>query len=128
MWKQCPKGLTGNDCEIGMATTFNWQVALQIPETINSIGGFAVYTDWRLPNIKELSSITEEQCHSPALNLNIFPTKEPSGSWSSSPEGNQTNDISNFSYAWSISFNSQGFIGSRGRVSNADVRLVRTEQ
>ncbi|MCI5228088.1 MAG: DUF1566 domain-containing protein, partial [Candidatus Electrothrix sp. AX2] len=72
MWKQCLEGLSGSDCATGSAESFTWQEALQQPGVINHAGGFAGYTDWRLPNINELISIVEEQCYNPAINLNRF--------------------------------------------------------
>lgn len=89
MWKKCIEGVFGNNCENGITTLFTWQQALQHPETINVGIGFAGYNDWRLPNIRELISIIEEQCYEPAINLNRFPNTPSSTSasiiWSGSP-------------------------------------------
>ena len=87
MWKKCPEGLTGSACETGTIAGFTWQQALQRVQTINSSGGFAGYTDWRLPNIKELRSIVEEQCYDPSVNLETFPNTGSETFWSSSTEG-----------------------------------------
>lgn len=86
MWKQCLEGLSETGCSTGTAaSTFDWAGALVRPATVNSVG-FATYTDWRLPNIKELQSIVEEQCYSPAINATVFPNVlATSQVWSSSP-------------------------------------------
>lgn len=73
MWKQCSEGQSGNDCSSGMAEAFEWQSALQWAQVVNNSGGFAGFTDWRVPNIKELSSLVERQCAEPAINLMRFP-------------------------------------------------------
>ena len=73
MWKQCSEGQSGNDCSSGMATVFDWKSALQQAQVVNNSGGFAGFTDWRVPNIKELNSLVERQCADPAINLMRFP-------------------------------------------------------
>ena len=84
-WKQCLEGLSGYQCEVGNALMFDWQNALERPGIVNSNGGFAGYTDWRLPNIKELFSIVERRCSIPSLNLNRFPNPSNSDSSRSAP-------------------------------------------
>jgi hypothetical protein len=72
-WMRCSLGQywDGTTCQ-GDASQHNWQQALQVAQDEY----FANYDDWRLPNIKELTSIVEEACHSPAINLTIFPSTE----------------------------------------------------
>lgn len=121
MWKQCSEGLSGSNCVTGSVTTHTWQGALQLVETLNSSGGFAGYTDWRLPNLKELRSIVEEQCYSPAINSTRFPNTPSSFFWSSSPYAR------NSAYAWSVGFNiGYAYYGNRSDPSR--VRLVRAGQ
>ena len=72
MWKPCVQGLTGNSCATGTAQSYTWQTALQTVEAVN-LDAAETYHDWRLPNIKELATIVEMQCHSPAANLTVFP-------------------------------------------------------
>lgn len=73
MWKKCSEGQSGDDCGTGSPSRYNWGQALQQAQEINDSGGFAGYRDWRLPNIKELYSIVENQCLYPAINLDVFP-------------------------------------------------------
>ncbi len=69
MWQKCQLGLSGDICETGSVVTFTWEEALDEA----SLNDYSGYTDWRVPNIKELASIVEYQCNTPAINLNIFP-------------------------------------------------------
>jgi Protein of unknown function (DUF1566) len=80
MWKKCPEGQTGSGCGGGALTTYDWGQAL----TVAAASSFAGYTDWRAPDIKELHSIVERKCASPAINLAVFPTTPPGGFWTSS--------------------------------------------
>jgi len=85
MWKQCSEGLSGAGCATGAAATYNWQTALQAAETLNNGGGLAGFTDWRMPNIKELKLIVEYQCAAPAINPTIFPATVAGIYWSTTP-------------------------------------------
>jgi hypothetical protein len=76
VWKRCMEGQSWNletsTCD-GSPIARNWLEAHQ-----------AVPEGWRLPNIKELTSIVEYGCANPAINLSIFPTTTVSSFWSSS--------------------------------------------
>ena len=125
MWKQCSEGqsTTTSPCDTGALATYTWQGALQRAEALNSGGGFAGYTDWRLPNRNELASLVDRQCWSPAINTNLFPvTTGFPHYWSSSP------DASNSGGAWYVTFY-RGNVSSGGPGSNTrSVRLVRGGQ
>lgn len=87
MWMQCSLGQVFRDggCS-GGASIYTWQQALRAAQTLNLAGGWAGYVDWRVPNIKELGSLVEAQCYSPAIDLDLFPDT-PSGTyWSSTPD------------------------------------------
>jgi hypothetical protein len=89
MWKQCPEGLEGNDCSVGAAGLLIWGGSMKRARDSE----FAGYTDWRLPNMKELLSIVAFDQSSPALNTTVFPGST-SSFWSSTPKyvatGNQS--------------------------------------
>lgn len=121
MWKKCLEGVTGNNCDSGSAGGFTWQTALQQPGVVNNSGGFAGHTDWRLPNVKELSSIVEEQCCEPSINLTKFPNTPASVVWSGSPSAG------NSDFAWYVEFNdgSTGYYYRDGHYGYSQVRLVR---
>ena len=114
MWMQCSLGQSQNSNCSGNATKYNWEEALVLSENYS----IDEYTDWRLPNIKELSSLTARDRLDPAINSTIFPNAASDGYWSASPD---TDD----SYAWRIHL----FAGNSGYDERNDdnyVRLVRT--
>ena len=99
MWKQCTEGQSGSGCVDGSPIDYNiWQKALQRAQEVNNSGGFAGFSDWRVPNIKELASLVELQCREPAINLTRFPnTPASSYFWSSSIYAGQGD------YSWTVS-------------------------
>jgi hypothetical protein len=121
IWKQCSEGQTGATCSDGATTVMTWQQALQVSQTLNTTGGYAGFTDWRLPNLKELRSLVEVRCYSPSINSDIFPATRASVFWSSSPFAQVSG------YAWVVHFNN-GFSGYSGRTYSFRVRLVRGGQ
>ncbi len=121
MWKQCSEGLSGAGCATGAAALYLWQGALQQAEALNNAGGFAGFTDWRMPNQKELSSIVERQCVTPSINAVIFPATVSSFYWSASPYAG------NASAAWDVDFDkSNGAAANKSNIFR--VRLVRGGQ
>lgn len=116
MWQRCSLSQTwdGSTCT-GSASTYTWQGALQQGES----NSFAGYSDWRLPNRKELRSIVAYDRYSPAINTTVFPNTPSSSYWSSS--------VANYSDTWVIHFNN-GDDGDSGRDYTGAVRLVRGGQ
>lgn len=117
MWQKCQLGQTGSICSNGSPNTYTWQQALEEAEN-NSIAGFS---DWRLPNQKELLSIVEQRCINPSINMNYFLNTGDYTFWSSSPYSESTSD------AWHVDF-SNGNPNYDSRSLVARVRLVRTGQ
>jgi len=118
VWLRCPLGMSwvGNNCT-GTRTQYTWQQALQQADTSTAAG----YSDWRLPNVRELASLLESACFNPAINLRVFPNTPNDPFWSSSPY------VGHASYAWVVFFNS-GIVGYSFRYYNGGslaVRLVR---
>jgi hypothetical protein len=119
MWRRCVEGLKGKDCNKGKALEFSWAGALNYASSLNKDEGFADYRDWRVPNVRELSSLLELQCARPAINLEIFPNTLPAAhAWSSSPYNFYAH------YSWYVNFES-GDIHTTERVKPKQLRLVR---
>ena len=117
MWQRCSVGQTADASCSGTATRTNWQGALQAAEqaNIDSLGG---YTDWRLTNIKELSSLVSLQCVSPSINSSVFPNTVSGGYWTSSPYASTSGS------AWFVHFG-YGFAIDGSRDNGVQLRLVR---
>jgi hypothetical protein len=114
MWKKCSEGLSGSDCSTGSATTYTWQDALALNGS-----SFAGKSDWRLPNIKELSSLAALNCYNPSINKTMFPNTPATSFWSSSPSAYIS------SYAWRLYFNNGINFYNNNRDFSNRVRLVR---
>lgn len=112
MWKVCSEGRNwrAGACA-GILHSFDWQDALDHAQSVRYLG----YSDWRLPNMKELSSIVEYQCYNPSINLSIFPRTPARSFWSSSP----SDDTVNFYFGGS---------STTSKDYSAYVRLVRGGQ
>ncbi len=93
MWKQCAEGLSGAACT-GTVTAMTWSAALAVAESSSFVG----FTDWRLPNLKELNSIVETCGYTPAINETLFPATPALVFWSASTY------VPNPNRAWFISF------------------------
>ena len=85
MWQRCSVGQTWliNQCN-GTPREFegydDWGRALKEAEG----SSFARYTDWRVPNVKELLSIVNYKNFNPAISTDVFPN---------TPKGTLNNDI-----------------------------------
>jgi hypothetical protein len=94
MWQQCSAGLSGTNCATGAAGLYTWANAITYCEGL-PLGGF---TDWRLPNFRELQSVTDMTMYNPAINTTYFPATQSSTYWSSTTYADATTD------AWVVNF------------------------
>lgn len=100
--------------------SLSWFDALNQAQIANN-ENYGGYSDWRVPNLKELYGIVEHCQRSFAINRRVFPGDPFSWVWSSSPA---VNDLYDSSSAWGVHFYN-GWVGTRGRDSTGSVRLVR---
>ncbi len=116
VWRRCSEGQTwnGSTCE-GEAIKYTWQEALQLAHQASDED----LLGWRLPNVKELASITERDCVRPAVNSALFPATPPDDFWTSTPSADDPDR------AWVVAFfNASHSIKEKDRFIY--VRLVRT--
>ncbi|SES74788.1 Protein of unknown function [Nitrosomonas marina] len=118
IWMRCALGQNWNGATCtGSGQAYTWPAALQAAEGFS----FAGHNDWRLPDIKELNSIVEQACMSPAINAMVFPAAPSTWFWSASPYAGYVRD------AWSVSFGG-GSDGAFLKTGSDRVRLVRGGQ
>ncbi len=114
MWKQCLEGQDAQNNCAGTPTLMTWAQALALAGS-----SFAAYSDWRMPNVKELHSLVEECRVEPAINNTIFknvPADFPA--WTGSPAGA---DIT-----WAIAFGQGTVLPFQPQAADGlGVRLVR---
>ncbi|ELA09564.1 putative Fimh-like protein [Moraxella macacae 0408225] len=114
IWQRCSVGQTwdGKSCT-GEAKKYTWQQALKATKEIGN--------HYRLPNIKELKTILEHQCQTPAINTSIFDNTASSYYWSSSPRANRHKN------AWSVDFDKGHDNGNNIKTNSYPVRAVRSQ-
>ncbi|MBI4848584.1 MAG: DUF1566 domain-containing protein [Nitrospirae bacterium] len=108
---------TGLVWQQGEPGTKTWGAALSYCEGL-SLGN---KTDWRLPNIKELESLTDDARYYPAIDTLFFPGAYASYYWSSTTYAYYPH------YAWDVSFGN-GYVVSYVKYGNFYVRCVRGGQ
>ena len=118
IWKRCSEGQSwnGSYC-IGTPGMFTHEGALQQAAVQATSTGVA----WRLPNVKELSSIIDRSHAEPAINSQVFPGTPMAGFWSSTPVAGDP------AIAWGGDFLT-GMVGMGVRSWVVYVRLVRSGQ
>ena len=108
IWARCSVGQTwdGSTCS-GDATKMSHEEALKYAKD---------QSGWRLPNVKELGSLADRGCLSPAINREAFPNTPSTSYWTSS---------SYWSSAWFVYF-ATGSVFDDYRYQDKAIRLVRT--
>jgi hypothetical protein len=104
----------GNGAGCYNGGTRAWNEAIDWAEGLT----FAGYSDWRLPNIRELHSLIYFATFNPAIDYIYFPNTRWDFYWSGSTYAGSTGD------AWVVYFG-YGRVDSYGKASSAYVRAVR---
>lgn len=117
IWSRCAHGQTWNDtnstCD-GDSSEVTWQTALQTAATA-TLGGFS---DWRIPNAKELATVVEKMCVDPSVNNTLFPSTPSGNYWTSTTVFDDT------ASAWAVAF-STGRNNTKQKLLDLHLRLVR---
>ncbi|MEO6423687.1 MAG: DUF1566 domain-containing protein [Candidatus Nitrotoga sp.] len=118
IWRRCAEGMKfiTNSCS-GMATAFSSDQAQSWAKNEALTSG----KPWRLPSLKELSSIVDSCRCNPAIDTAAFPGTPGSPFWSAPPAEGEP------SYAWGVNFD-YGYVdyGSEHNSAGYRVRLVRS--
>ena len=109
-WQRCSAGqsFAAGTCS-GSANTYTHEEALAYAKT---------QTGWRLPSVKELSSLVDSSVIGPAISGTAFPATPTFSAWASSPYA------SDAASAWIVNF-TDGSVSASARSNSHHVRLVR---
>lgn len=128
IWQRCYLGQSYNQehhrCE-GSAETMAWDDALQAGHN-SKISVDKSPKNWRLPSLKELSSIIEKTCYSPAINQEVFPGEGFTAVWAVLDETRKGHDIRQNSF-FLVNF-VNGNVNYLPRNRHGAVRLVHKGQ
>ena len=128
MWMKCIYGqahnLSDNSCgDTGAGAGGTWQEAFAKAAAINDGVGTFGYTDWRLPNMKELLSLVDLSSFQPPINQAIFPNTDGQSQWSSTLSAQDGGDA-----ALAVGLGADPEFGVVGKtVTTTRVRLVRDD-
>lgn len=120
MWSRCSFGQhwDGDTCAGDAITMQQWSDLLLAVATAND-AEFLGYGDWRMPNAKELASITDHTRTLPAVDPEIFPNTPPFNNFVSA-----TTNGDNASQSWNVQ--ASGLVRSQAKgTAFKAVRLVR---
>jgi hypothetical protein len=123
MWKVCSerqrwsKQSNNTASCSGFAGGFNWKAALELVNN-HTFPASDGYSDWRLPNVKELTSLLALDRANPSINSTIFPNTHSSNFHSSSPYADDSNKILRVNFK-------EGFYEPGSRDNSFRIRLVR---
>ncbi|MFH1259701.1 MAG: DUF1566 domain-containing protein [Elusimicrobiota bacterium] len=100
--------------DAGLVASSSWTVAITNCENLS----YAGYTDWRLPNVKELMSIVNYQNYNPSIDTTKFRNTVSNYYWTSTTYAAPTTN------AWVVGF-SDGFVDYGDKTGTYYVRPVR---
>jgi len=115
-WQGCIAGLTMDYCLVGTAVTYTLDDALDYCADLHWAG---FESGWRLPNVKELSSIVDRKEISPSIDKEVFLETPSNFFWSSTIYSYYAH------FAFYVEFN-EGSVGLEDKFSKSyNVRCVR---
>lgn len=100
--------------KIQLADTITWEGALAYANSLSLAGK----TDWRLPNVKELHSLNDENLYKPSFNKDYFINTLSGNYWSS------TTMVNTATVAWDINID-YGIVSYNNKTVKEHVLLVR---
>lgn len=124
MWRKCAEGASGALCSDTLPMTF--ASAADIVARVNAVNAVPVglglgYSDWRMPNVKELASLVDRcTTNNLAIDNSLFPNNQSTSYVSA------TYDANNVQQFWYVDF-SGGTVGVSTPL-NKYLRLVRAGQ
>ena len=109
---------TGLMWQKGEPGYMDWASALSYCEGLELPSGSG-QSDWRLPNVKELESLTDDTIYTPSLDTSFFPDVQASFYWSSTT-------LASYTYlAWYVDFDYGYTYNNIPKDNNLYVRCVR---
>ena len=126
MWMKCIYGQAHNSDDnscggTGAGAGGTWQEAFAKAAAINEGVGTFGYTDWRLPNMKELLSLVDLSSFQPPINQAIFPNTDGQSQWTSTLSAQDGGDA-----ALAVGLGADPEFGLLGKTTTTTrVRLVR---
>ena len=125
MWLRCSAGQAWKSelgrCN-GEADRLSWAAAQSFASDVNRRGSF-FFSDWRVPQLRELAMITERGCANPRVNLAVFPGTEASRYWTATARPGTRDE----GFAYALSFGAEG-MAYLPKDEAHGVRLVRNTQ
>lgn len=121
MWMRCSSGQQwlGQRC-VGSAAVYGWAEAQGQAERVNREGA-AFFSDWRVPALRELATITDRHCQNPRTNPAVFPQTPSAPFWSATARpGDAAGER-----VLALSFGAEGVVLAR-KDERLHLRLVRT--
>jgi hypothetical protein len=121
MWMRCSVGQRwhAGAC-VGAAGALSWRDAQGHADQVN-LDGAALFSDWRLPSLRELATITARECVRPRTNLVVFPGTATAAYWSATARpGGASGEL-----AYALGFGGEGVFAAR-KDERHHLRLVRS--
>lgn len=116
IWQGCVAGLNGDRCQNLTVVRMTWSEAGNYCNSVDWAG----MSGWRLPSVKELSSIVSRRRYKPSIDTAAFPATPAKNHWSATAEyGNDS--------SWTVEFFYGCIQNNSDRINSYSVRCVRSE-